>query len=65
LSQLPQWLGSDASCTHAPPQLAWPLGQLEVQVLFVHTSFGPHLTPQPPQLSGSLLVLTQALPHLA
>lgn len=55
LLHAPQSFGSLDVSTHAPPQFVSPAAQLVVHCPFEHTP-PSHVTPQPPQLFGSLCV---------
>jgi hypothetical protein len=57
----PQFVGSLAVLTHAPPQTV--LGLLQTHLPLLHVKFGPQVLPQAPQLLGSLLVLMHAPLH--
>jgi hypothetical protein len=57
--QVPQLLLSPSKLTHEPPQPVRPAGQSRMQLPWWHWKPLPQTRPQPPQLSGSLWVLTQ------
>jgi hypothetical protein len=68
--QVPQWFGSPGVAvrfTHAPLQFVVPLGHVVVHEPLLQTWFAAHCVPplpaQPPQLFGSLLMLTQSPLH--
>ena len=61
LPQRPQLALSACGFTHVAPQSRSPAGQPHMP--FVQSAPFGHCKPQPPQLSGSLPVLTHALPH--
>lgn len=67
---MPQWFGSPGVAvrfTHAPLQFVVPLGHVVVHEPLLQTWFAAHWRPplpaQPPQLFGSLLMLTQSPLH--
>jgi len=57
----PQWAVLVMVSTHCPPQNVKPLGQMHMP--FKHPAPSGHWTLQPPQLSGSFIVLTQLIPQ--
>ena len=61
VSQVPQWLGSEAVCVHTPPHSVPPNGQ--AQAAFPHVWPPVHTTPQPPQFASSPFGLTHAPPQ--
>ena len=68
--QLPQWFGSPGlpvRFTHAPLQFVVPVGHIATHEPLLHAWFAGQFVPppgtQPPQLFGSLFVLTQSPLH--
>jgi hypothetical protein len=61
LLQAPQFRGSVLTLVHLPLQYSNPVGQEQLPA--EHFVPPEHRTPQPPQLSSSLFVLTQAPPQ--
>lgn len=59
----PQFPALDVVSTQAASQDMVPAGQRSRHCPPAHALFAPHLTPQPPQLFGSMLVAMQAFPH--
>lgn len=69
-SQLPQWSGSVAVSTQAPPQLVWP-GAVQPQLPLRQIWFAPHRFPQLPQFAESVWTsvqlssqMTRPAPHV-
>ncbi len=61
-SHMPQLLRSFERSTQAPLQLV-RVPQVAAHFPALHTWPLPHVSPHPPQLLGSLLVVTQVAPH--
>jgi hypothetical protein len=63
LPQPPQLFALVCTSMQAPLQAAWPAPHISWQVPALQTWPALQTTPQPPQLAGSVVVCTQALPH--